>query len=81
MRFDSMPGTISFCDPVLVSTSGTPLLDRDGLEALVSALPLFTLLSPNVPEVVAMAGKSVATECDLVEAGHALMALAPVRFF
>jgi hydroxymethylpyrimidine/phosphomethylpyrimidine kinase len=63
------------CDPVLVSTSGTPLLDRDGLEALVSALPLFTLLTPNVPEVVAMTGKSVATECDLIEAGHALMGL------
>jgi hydroxymethylpyrimidine kinase/phosphomethylpyrimidine kinase len=63
------------CDPVLVSTSGTPLLDRDGLEALVSALPLFTLLTPNVPEAVAMTGKSVVTESDLIEAGHALMDL------
>lgn len=63
------------CDPVLVSTSGTPLLDRDGLEVLVSALPLFTLLTPNVPEVVAITGKSVATESDLIEAGHALLGL------
>jgi hydroxymethylpyrimidine/phosphomethylpyrimidine kinase len=63
------------CDPVLVSTSGAPLLDQDGLEVLVSALPLFTLLTPNVPEVVAMTGKSVATESDLIEAGHALLDL------
>jgi hydroxymethylpyrimidine/phosphomethylpyrimidine kinase len=59
----------------IVSTSGTPLLDRDGLKALVSALPLFTLLTPNVPEVIAMTGKGVATESDLIEAGHALMDL------
>jgi hydroxymethylpyrimidine/phosphomethylpyrimidine kinase len=32
-------------------------------------------LTPNVPEVVAMTGKSVATESDLIEAGHALMDL------
>jgi hydroxymethylpyrimidine/phosphomethylpyrimidine kinase len=63
------------CDPVLVSTSGTPVLDQDGLKVLVSALPLFTLLTPNVPEVVAMTGKIVATESDLIEAGHALMDL------
>src|SRR3954464_9164318 len=37
------------CDPVLLSTSGTPLLDQEGLKTLVSALPLFTLLTPNVP--------------------------------
>lgn len=63
------------CDPVLVSSSGTPLLDRDGLTGLISALPLFTLLTPNVPEVVAMTGKSVATESDLIEAGHSLLDL------
>jgi hydroxymethylpyrimidine/phosphomethylpyrimidine kinase len=63
------------CDPVLVSTSGTPLLDRDGLEALVSVLPVFTLLTPNVPEVVAITGKSVATQSDLVEGGRALLDL------
>jgi hydroxymethylpyrimidine/phosphomethylpyrimidine kinase len=63
------------CDPVLVSTSGTPLLDRDGLEALISALPLFTLLTPNVPEVIAITRKSVASESHLIEAGHALLDL------
>lgn len=61
------------CDPVLISTSGTPLLDQDGLKTLVSALPLFTLLTPNVPEVAAMTGKAVASPVDLLEAGHALL--------
>lgn len=63
------------CDPVLISTSGTPLLDQDGLKALVSALPLFTLFTPNVPEVAAMTGKAVVTAMDLLEAGHALLDL------
>ena len=59
-------------DPVLISTSGTPLLDQDGLQVLASALALSTLLTPNVPEVVAMTGKSVARKSDPIEAGHAL---------
>jgi hydroxymethylpyrimidine/phosphomethylpyrimidine kinase len=63
------------CDPVLISTSGTPLLDQDGLKTLVAALPLFALLTPNVPEVAAMTGKAVVTLIDLLEAGHALLDL------
>jgi hydroxymethylpyrimidine/phosphomethylpyrimidine kinase len=61
------------CDPVLISTSGTPLLDQDGLKTLVSAFPYFTLLTPNVPEVAAMIGKAVETPVELLQAGHALL--------
>jgi len=69
------PEGFLYAESSVVSTSGTPLLDRDGLKALVSALPLLTLLIPNVPAVIAMTGKGVATESDLIEAGHPSMDL------
>jgi Phosphomethylpyrimidine kinase len=63
------------CDPVLVSTSGTNLLDKDGMEALVAALPLFVLLTPNALEATTLNGKRVKTQSDLVIAGYALLDL------
>ena len=63
------------CDPVLASTSGTILLHREGMEVLVSALPLFTLLTPNVTEAAALTGKRIETHSDLVTAGYALLDL------
>ena len=63
------------CDPVIASTSGTLLLDRDGVETLVAAFPLFALLTPNALEATALTGKTIATDSDLLEAGYALLDL------
>jgi len=63
------------CDPVLASTSGTILLDRDGVDALIAALPLFALLTPNALEATALTGKRIETQSDLVMAGYALLDL------
>lgn len=42
-------------DPVLMSSSGGPLLDEEGIQALKERLiPLATLLTPNVPEAAAL---------------------------
>ena len=39
------------CDPVLSSTSGTPLLEQEAIAPFVSdLLPRVHLLSPNIPE-------------------------------
>ena len=47
-------------DPVLVSTSGTRLLDDDGVRALCKELmPLARVVTPNVPEAEALAGLRV----------------------
>ena len=44
-------------DPVLVSSSGAPLLDEGGLAVLKSRLiPLATLVTPNLPEAEALTG-------------------------
>lgn len=63
------------CDPVIASTSGTILLDRGGVEALIAAFPLFALLTPNVLEAAALTGKEIASDSDLLEAGSALLNL------
>ncbi len=61
------------CDPVLVSTSGSVLLDRHGRAALLSILPLFALLTPNAMEAAALTGKPVSGPVELLAAGHALL--------
>jgi hydroxymethylpyrimidine/phosphomethylpyrimidine kinase len=44
-------------DPVMVASSGAKLLEDDAVEALVRCLfPLATVVTPNLPEAVALAG-------------------------
>jgi len=61
------------CDPVLVSTSGSVLLDADGREALLSFLPLFRLLTPNAVEAAVLTGMPVRNSIEMVAAGRALL--------
>jgi hydroxymethylpyrimidine/phosphomethylpyrimidine kinase len=47
-------------DPVMVSTSGTRLLDRDGVQALCTELlPLARVVTPNIPEAEALSGRRI----------------------
>ncbi len=44
-------------DPVMVATSGAHLISDDAIEALVTKLfPLATVITPNVPEALALSG-------------------------
>jgi len=61
------------CDPVLVSTSGTTLLDPRGSELLLSMLPLFKLFTPNAMEAAALTGIPVQNSSDLLVAGRVLL--------
>jgi hydroxymethylpyrimidine kinase/phosphomethylpyrimidine kinase len=46
-------------DPVMVASSGARLLEEDAVSALVAVLfPLATVITPNLPEAVALAGCS-----------------------
>ncbi len=63
------------CDTVLASTSGTTLLDPDGVKALIAALPLFALLTPNAHEAAVITGRTIKSIPDLLEAGHTLLDL------
>jgi len=63
-------------DPVGVSSSGTRLIDREGL-ALMRAelLPLATVATPNLAEVEQLTGVVVRREADLREGAEAVLAL------
>ncbi|HUV96534.1 MAG TPA: bifunctional hydroxymethylpyrimidine kinase/phosphomethylpyrimidine kinase [Acidobacteriaceae bacterium] len=61
------------CDPVLVSTSGTILLEPKGGELLLSMLPLFTLFTPNAIEAAALTGIPVNDSADLLATGRVLL--------
>src|SRR4029079_13605981 len=46
-------------DPVMVASSGATLLEDDAVEALVTQLfPLATVITPNLHEAAALAGRS-----------------------
>lgn len=45
-------------DPVMISSSGTPLLESDAISALEKMIPSVTLLTPNFPEAGYLAGQS-----------------------
>ncbi len=49
-------------DPVMVATSGDSLFRNDALDALKALLiPISSLITPNLPEAEALAGKTVST--------------------
>ena len=60
-------------DPVMIATSGAPLLQPDALRALTrDLLPLATLVTPNVPEAEALLGVTIREPEDLRQAARAL---------
>lgn len=60
-------------DPVMVSTSGSRLLQSDAVTALVThLLPLATLVTPNIPEAEVLSGLSIGTREDMERAARAI---------
>jgi hydroxymethylpyrimidine/phosphomethylpyrimidine kinase len=65
-------------DPVLASTSGTRLLDRDGIEMLISdLLPHARAATPNIPEAEALSGVRIASLKDAREAARRIHGMGP----
>src|SRR5205085_6243549 len=66
-------------DPVIVATSGDPLLDDEGLLAMKKELlSRAHAVTPNIPEAEALSGVSIRTEEDRREAARRIFALGPV---
>src|SRR5437899_1344401 len=58
-------------DPVLVSTSGTRLLDDDGVQMLCTELiPRAAVVTPNLPEAEVLSGKRIASLDDVRSAAR-----------
>lgn len=65
-------------DPVMVSSSGTPLLDSAGVEALRRRLlPIALLVSPNLAEATMLTGIDVHDTATMEEAARRLQAMGP----
>ena len=61
-------------DPVMVSTSGSRLIEEDAIEAVKHNLfPLATLVTPNLPEASVLSGMKVETEDDMQPAAMKIM--------
>lgn len=60
-------------DPVMVSTSGCKLLEKEAEEALVGELlPMADIITPNIPEAEVLSGISIQTEEDMVTAAKTI---------
>ncbi|MDE6443114.1 MAG: bifunctional hydroxymethylpyrimidine kinase/phosphomethylpyrimidine kinase [Muribaculaceae bacterium] len=56
-------------DPVMVATSGDPLLEKDAVETLRSVLiPCARIITPNIPEASLLLGESIDSQNQLAEA-------------
>ncbi len=78
-RLRSLGRPIPFIvDPVMISGSGTRLLDAEGRTALVKQLlPLATLLTPNAPEAEAITGMPVRNVEGMLHADDRLLLMGP----
>jgi hydroxymethylpyrimidine/phosphomethylpyrimidine kinase len=62
-------------DPVMVSTSGHPLLERGARGAVLDLLvPAARLVTPNIPEAELLTGRTVTSGADMLDAARELVA-------
>ncbi len=60
-------------DPVMISTSGSRLLNPEAIETLITRLfPLASLITPNLPEAEALCGFAIAGKADMLRAAKSL---------
>ena len=65
-------------DPVMVAKGGDRLLQADAVDALRAALPMASVLTPNLPEAADLLDQPEARDPDQIEAqAKALLALGP----
>ena len=63
-------------DPVMVATSGDPLLASDAVRTIAEELlPLATLVTPNLPEASILVGEPVEDEAGMRRAAEALVGM------
>jgi hydroxymethylpyrimidine/phosphomethylpyrimidine kinase len=75
---DLIPGAPVVIDPVMVAESGASLLDPDAQSALRELLlPRAAVVTPNVPEAIALVGAGEADAADVELLARAVRALGP----
>ncbi len=67
-------------DPVMVATSGDPLLERDAVDAIRGELvPLADLVTPNLDEAAILTGASIRDVEEMMAAAHRLVTVHGAR--
>jgi hydroxymethylpyrimidine/phosphomethylpyrimidine kinase len=65
-------------DPVMIAKGGDRLLEQDAVDAIRGTLlRLAVVVTPNVPEAEVLAGRSIASLEDMLDAGRRIRALGP----
>lgn len=65
-------------DPVMISTSGSKLLNEEAMEALITKLlPLGRVITPNIPEAEVLCGFKIYTEEDMIAAAQRIALMVP----
>ncbi|NIE78854.1 bifunctional hydroxymethylpyrimidine kinase/phosphomethylpyrimidine kinase [Asaia sp. As-1742] len=67
-------------DPVMVATSGAKLMTADGESALARLYSRCFMLTPNLPELEVLTGKTLSTESEMFEAARALRVSHDIRW-
>lgn len=61
-------------DPVMVATSGDPLIREDAIEAMKEILfPAVHLITPNIPEAELLLGRKICGAAELIDAAKELV--------
>jgi hydroxymethylpyrimidine/phosphomethylpyrimidine kinase len=69
------PGLALVVDPVMVASTGDPLMEEDAIVAYRELLfPLARLITPNLPEAEVLLGEEIRDEAALESAAHRLAA-------
>lgn len=69
------PGLMLVVDPVMVASTGDPLLEEDAIDAYRELLfPLARVITPNLPEAEVLLGEKIPDETALEAAAHRLAA-------
>ncbi len=62
-------------DPVMISTSGSRLLNAEAMNALISQLlPLANIITPNLPEAEALSGEKISDKAGMERVGRLIAA-------
>lgn len=79
VEIKSLPSAVPVVvDPVMVSTSGSRLLDENAFSAFKkNLLPYAHVLTPNVPEAETLTGRSLVSVSDMETAAKDLLGMGP----
>jgi hydroxymethylpyrimidine kinase/phosphomethylpyrimidine kinase len=66
------PSLAVVIDPVMIASTGAPLLEPEAMDAYSELLPLASLITPNLHEAEALLGESIPDEASLENAARKL---------